>query len=294
MFTKPYGGWTDLILNEEKIGNVSYAGGAIIPTLESCHKFLMEYNNGIQSFNLVFNQEGSECGIVLINDDFYSWTNADSGGIKLLQCLSDVDGNWHDELEFVKKLSAEVIDDYRCCSEEWQRFEALYDEEMPIIKEKIKRLIGDIEELIRTVREPELGNLLFGNSRGQYAVPRDKWQDAFLEFLDGCGFDSYGYTTNKEMETKYLKTKESTDIFVNRDTNYNSHIHYFDNGTFMVSPYYWGDADDLARLPNFIYYPTKYELQWYKYPLRDSYANQDISFEEFKEMLEKCKESVKE
>lgn len=45
--------------------------------------------------------------------------------------------------------------------------------------------------------------------------------------------------------------------------------------------------------PNFVYKPTEYEIDWYKYPLRDSYANKELTLEEFKEILNKCKESIK-
>jgi len=44
--------------------------------------------------------------------------------------------------------------------------------------------------------------------------------------------------------------------------------------------------------PNFFYKPTGYALQWYKYPLRDSYANQDVTLEEFGEIITKCIESL--
>lgn len=52
-----------------------------------------------------------------------------------------------------------------------------------------------------------------------------------------------------------------------------------------------GHRDDCAYvLPNFVYKPTGYELEWYKYPLRDSYANMEVSEKEFIEMILKCVE----
>ena len=44
--------------------------------------------------------------------------------------------------------------------------------------------------------------------------------------------------------------------------------------------------------PNFVFKPTGLKIDWYKYPLRDSYSNEEITFEELKEILKKCKESV--
>ena len=63
----------------------------------------------------------------------------------------------------------------------------------------------------------ELGNLLFGNSRGAYPVDRDTCQDVFQAFLERNGFDGYGY-------------KEDNDKAV------------FENDMFLIRPYYWGDS----------------------------------------------------
>lgn len=45
-------------------------------------------------------------------------------------------------------------------------------------------------------------------------------------------------------------------------------------------------------LPNFYHKPTGFSLQWYKYPLRDSYKNQDINYEGFKAIVKDCLISV--
>jgi len=44
--------------------------------------------------------------------------------------------------------------------------------------------------------------------------------------------------------------------------------------------------------PNFFYKPTGYELRWYKYPLRDSYANKALTLEQFKRMIDDCIQSL--
>lgn len=46
-------------------------------------------------------------------------------------------------------------------------------------------------------------------------------------------------------------------------------------------------------LPNFHYKPTDYRLMWYKYPLRDSYASEDLSVPEFAKMIDACIATVK-
>lgn len=117
------------------------------------------------------------------------------------------------------------------------------------------------------LNDMELGNLLFGNSRGVYLVePREDYQDAFCKFLEHNGFDYYG-----------IHGKERT----------------FENDTFVVRAYYWGEDEDIAALPNFVYKPTGLEIKWYKYPMRDAYSNQDIDIETFKTILTICEASIK-
>lgn len=45
--------------------------------------------------------------------------------------------------------------------------------------------------------------------------------------------------------------------------------------------------------PNFWYKPTNLKIMWYKYALRDAYANQDISIDEFRKILKHCVKSYK-
>ena len=114
----------------------------------------------------------------------------------------------------------------------------------------------------------ELGNLLFGNSRGNFLIERGPWEDVFYDFLHDNGFDGYGYKN------------DSTDLV-------------FENETFSIRPYYWGDDETIAELPNFVYKPTGFTISWYKYPFRDAYASHDISDETFYEMLKDCERSLR-
>jgi hypothetical protein len=245
----------------------------------------------------------------------------------------------------------------------------------------------------------ELGNLLFGHSRGKYLIPREEWTETFHNFLEDCGFDFYGRVDADELEknlvtkydveylygetltpdelysvltkgTLYKKTDfgdlkkldgqlysvyevpgkeyqeayddwdEKFDIYNNaledyirlnnldddffenagsiipeeikaldpgdspdpanfkkviegsRVEEHQIHTHYFDNGVFMVIPYQWNDGEELTKMPNFKYYPEDIEISWYKYSLRDAYINKDISLDEFKVILQKCKKSL--
>jgi hypothetical protein len=44
--------------------------------------------------------------------------------------------------------------------------------------------------------------------------------------------------------------------------------------------------------PNFVYKPTGFEIRWYKYALRDSYANREFTKKELLQMMEHCKKSI--
>lgn len=117
------------------------------------------------------------------------------------------------------------------------------------------------------VETMELGNLLFGHSRGNYSVPR-KYEEYFGEMLEELGFDRYGLP---------LFTEDRT----------------FQNDVFAVRPYWWGDDEDpRSELPNFEYFPMHFKLHWYKYPLRDSYSNLPVQKEMLEEIFEGCKKSL--
>lgn len=64
-------------------------------------------------------------------------------------------------------------------------------------------------------RGPELGNLIFGNSRGEFPVDRGM-QDEWCSLMEECGFDGYGHHDGPEW--------------------------VFENDVFRVQPYYWGDC----------------------------------------------------
>ena len=102
---------------------------------------------------------------------------------------------------------------------------------------------------LATFEDMELGNMLFGNSRGEYQVePREDYQDVFCDFLKAidCDFEGWNHRISGN------KTETSK---------------------FIVRPYYWGENEEESALPNFVYKPTGLEIRWYKYPMRDAYSN---------------------
>lgn len=116
----------------------------------------------------------------------------------------------------------------------------------------------------------ELGNMLFGHSRGEYPL------------------------TNRQLvncKSWYaLCKKAGVDAGYGHGENYG-----FDNDTFTIRPYWWGDDDaPEATLPNFLYKPTGFQIMWYKYAFRDSYMNQNLSDRQIKAIWKKCAESIDE
>lgn len=113
----------------------------------------------------------------------------------------------------------------------------------------------------------ELGNILFGHSFGEFEFPdRDivntrSWQ----KLLDICELDNYGCGDGS----------------------------VYDNELFSIRPYYWGDDEKIANLPNFVFKPENFEIRWYKYPFRDSYTNQNKTKKEIMQIFRKCYKFVK-
>lgn len=194
----------------------------------------------------------------------------------------------------------------------------------------------------------ELGNMLFGNSRGNYEIARRG------------GYEHELY--------RLFEVTQNTDY-----KNINSYGDDFENDTFFIFPYYWGDCTcgfenqfctvehincyqnelDKARKeydnkpvpdkvykelckkyhqtypygcavhctcdhdkrydewinsigypnghlesclllkPNFYYKPDNLEIEWYKYPLRDAYSNKPLTMQYFRNVINKCIESIK-
>ena len=123
----------------------------------------------------------------------------------------------------------------------------------------------------------KLRNLIFNHSRGEYPVVRGDWEKKFAELFDVFGLDYHGHVIKKG-------------IYRNSKTVQVNERHGIKTKKFEINPYYWGDDESEMYIPNFIYFPKDYHISWYKYPLRDAYTNQDISFEEFCDIIDDCKE----
>ena len=135
----------------------------------------------------------------------------------------------------------------------------------------------------------ELGNSLFGHSRGLFHVERGDFERVFRETLLAMGFDGYGHY-GYDRDGNRIEDAPHRDCvkkYPNKRRDFG-----FENDTFILRPYYWGGNSRAARRPNFVFKPTGYQLKWYKYPLRDAYANRNLALADFEEMLKRCAESV--
>lgn len=123
----------------------------------------------------------------------------------------------------------------------------------------------------------EMGNLLFGHSRGDFGLANRDLAHCkeWLRLLAAAETDSYGYTESKNCAN-------------NRGG--------FENEVFAITPYWWGDGADETECnrPNFLYKPTGFEIRWYKYPFRDSYMNQNLDDKALKEIWAACAISIEE
>jgi hypothetical protein len=117
----------------------------------------------------------------------------------------------------------------------------------------------------------ELGNLLFGHSRGEFPIERiDEFEEPLFKLIEKINGESTCYTNP------------------------------YKNNVFVIRPYWWGECDCGALdyephtdscsliLPNFEHFKSDLKVMWYKYPLRDSYANREITLNEWTKIMKEC------
>jgi hypothetical protein len=225
----------------------------------------------------------------------------------------------------------------------------------------------------------ELGNMIFGNSRGQYPVPRD-WEDEVRRLFEEiekqdrefnnypyqeyendvfhifpyywgdctCGFEDIQYKIEGELAHRpdcyqtRLKEEKLRNGFVREKAGNIELVTAPDGNSFDSRLFkYWRDLENKIQerlceefglsfphgaavhctcdyderygqilaekgypeghlsscpiiWPNFKHKSTGFEIQWYKYPFRDSYMNMNISLDDFSKIIDNCIESLKE
>ena len=126
----------------------------------------------------------------------------------------------------------------------------------------------------------ELGNLLFGHSRGKFSFPDRDLVDSeeWNNLLEITNSDSYGYSSEWDHPICNVNDRGG-----------------YENAVFVINPYWWGNEDNEVECekPNFMYKPSEFEIRWYKYPFRDSYMNIDLPEDKIKAIWSECIKSVK-
>lgn len=110
-------------------------------------------------------------------------------------------------------------------------------------------------------------------------------EEQWHEYLNGELMIPYEIQHIKPNPKDYKKVFKVWEAEERVDTHY-----YFDNGTFILRPYYWGSSDELLNKPNFEYKDIK--IQWYKYFGRDTYSNKKLTKKEFDDILNECRKSI--
>lgn len=121
--------------------------------------------------------------------------------------------------------------------------------------------------------EMELGNFIFGHSRGEFPIPDRMEYSGYLKPL----FEA-----------------------LNPFGNYYNYGMDFENDVFEMHPYCWCDSEKCAQCgstgeeANLLFKPTGFKLNWYKYAMRDAYTNQEVNPQMFQDIVAQCIESLKE
>ena len=122
-----------------------------------------------------------------------------------------------------------------------------------------------------------LENMLFGSSRGDFKVDKSL-QGLFVSALNEAGFDEFGFC-------KTWKSPEPTPVPYDENATATHH--------FVIQPYVWDNLEQAAMCPNFLDRTTGLKLRWYEYPLRDAYANYDLTEEMLIPILERLIEECR-
>lgn len=117
--------------------------------------------------------------------------------------------------------------------------------------------------------EMELGNMIFGHSRGEWPIPRtDAYSGPLFVALEALGLDGYGAPKRRPTDGNWA----------------------YKSDTVEIHPYCWCDGESCPQCgtgeqPNFKHFPSGLEVRWYKYPLRDAYANRKVSTREWFDIM---------
>ena len=208
----------------------------------------------------------------------------------------------------------------------------------------------------------EIGNALFGNSRGECPVPREEFEEEWVRLIEAyapdgdtydieyendtfavmrywwdactCGWDSidgghksvrdlehapgcyqrelgairrevgFPGTLSVDMREERLKPIYQKYGWDTEDKNWwygyavRCSCDLLERQAAIYEKYaeelgHLGHKDDCKLvMPNFLYKPTGFSISWYKYPLRDAYMSENLTVEQFGEIIDGCINSL--
>lgn len=111
----------------------------------------------------------------------------------------------------------------------------------------------------------ELGNMIFGHSRGRFPVEeRTLYRSLIQPLFDALRCDGYGIE--------------------------------YENDVFEMHPYCWCEKDTCLQCTgvqkNFRHKSSGFELAWYKYAMRDAYTDRVIRPPTFIDLIRECVDSI--
>jgi hypothetical protein len=118
--------------------------------------------------------------------------------------------------------------------------------------------------------EPELGQMVYGNPPSEVdfnMLERSTLMESMVLVLANKATGDEKYAIHPETRT-------------------------FENDTFVLNPYYWGDNDATSALPNFLHKASGFELRWYKYIGRGMSVNRRVTLAEFQAIFDECMASL--
>lgn len=125
----------------------------------------------------------------------------------------------------------------------------------------------------------ELGNLLFGHSRGEYELNRGSAAcDLLGDIGPQCGLDGWS-RLDEDVAVRMDEAGFTPDWLV--ETPRGVDLHHPMTGVLLArTRAYWWDGDDAVQtaLPNLEIPALELEIRWYKHAFRDAYANQPFTF----------------
>jgi hypothetical protein len=112
--------------------------------------------------------------------------------------------------------------------------------------------------------EPELGQMLNGNPTGDYGT--EEWQDALMDYLleeiDRVHWNKYQEQWCRDEDPKLSGVE--------------------------FRPYYWGDDETEAALPNMKFDGLTQEIRWYKHPGRGQSCSLELTKDEWVDWFNKA------